>query len=144
MLWNCQASRIEFLVPPGASGWAIGCWSEFYGNAAWESANEFVNPRSLYQAQLADRLGAAAAQRVGNGPKYPPGGTNPTSGQAAEAVAASSVPAQTIADLVQPVRRRRENPHRSGPGAHVRTDDQAAPRACRPRPNRSPPASIWR
>jgi hypothetical protein len=101
VLWNCSAARIEFVTPPTAAGWAFGSWAECFGNAAWEANNDFVNPPSLYRAQLADRLGEAAARRVGSGPKYPPGGTSPTYAQAAEAVAASNVPAQTIADLAR-------------------------------------------
>ncbi len=100
VLWNCQAARIHFLVPAGANGWAFGSWGDCFGSAVWLSNNEFVNPRSLYQAQLADRLGAEAAKRVGDGPQYPPGGTSPTYEQAAQAVAASNVPAQQIVDLI--------------------------------------------
>lgn len=101
VLWNCHAARIEFLAPPTAGGWAFGSWAECFGNATWEANNEFVSPRSLYQAQLTERLGELAGRRVGDGPQHPPGGTSPTYEQAAEAVAASNAPAQTVADLIK-------------------------------------------
>ena len=100
VLWNCDAARIEFLVAPGTGGWAFGTWAQCFGDAVWESNNESVNPPSLYQAQLADRRGAPAAQRVGDGPKFPSGGTSPSSDQAAAAVAGSNEPAQSIADII--------------------------------------------
>lgn len=58
MLWQCAASRIECYEPLGANNWAYGAWAQFAGNGYWESANEHVKPRSLFYAQLADRLGA--------------------------------------------------------------------------------------
>ena len=57
VLWQCAASRIDNYAPPTANNWAIGCWAEFAGNGYWENSNEHVEPRSLYYAQLAERLG---------------------------------------------------------------------------------------
>ncbi|MCJ7543058.1 MAG: DUF6298 domain-containing protein [Phycisphaerae bacterium] len=116
VLWNCHAARIEFLTPPTAGGWAFGSWAECFGNAVWEANNDFVSPRSLYQAQLAQRVGESAGRRVGDGPQYPPGGTSPTYEQAAKAAAASNAPAQTVADLVKQSAARR-----------IPTDPGAAP-----------------
>jgi hypothetical protein len=60
VLWQCSASVITCRNPPGALNWAIGCWGQFFGDGAWQMPNEFVKPDSLYRAQLAERLGAAA------------------------------------------------------------------------------------
>lgn len=57
VIWQCAASRIDNYKPPTANNWAIGCWAEFSGDGYWESSNEHVKPRSLYYAQLAERLG---------------------------------------------------------------------------------------
>ena len=57
VFWQCSASLIECFAPPTAQNWAFGSWSEFSGNGIWESSNNHVRPRSLYYAQLKDRLG---------------------------------------------------------------------------------------
>lgn len=61
VLWQCSAPVITCRAPPTAQNWAIGCWGEFVGDGHWRSMNEFVEPGSLYRAQLAERLGAATA-----------------------------------------------------------------------------------
>ncbi|WP_372772606.1 DUF6298 domain-containing protein [Mangrovibacterium sp.] len=57
MFWQCSAALIECYSPPGATNWAYGAWAQFAGNGYWKSANEHVNPRSLFYAQLAERIG---------------------------------------------------------------------------------------
>jgi len=57
VLWQSSASRILNFSPPGAQNWAIGCWGQFTGNGVWEAQNNHVRPRSLFHAQLAERLG---------------------------------------------------------------------------------------
>ncbi|MGE3822066.1 MAG: DUF6298 domain-containing protein, partial [Isosphaeraceae bacterium] len=64
VLWQCSASAIICRRPPGAHNWAIGCWGQFYGDGEWQAPNEFVRPASLYQAQLAERLGEAALKAL--------------------------------------------------------------------------------
>lgn len=58
MIWESSAARIECFSPPGAQNYAYGAWAQFAGNGKWVSANEHVRPRSLFYAQLADRIGA--------------------------------------------------------------------------------------
>ncbi|MFW6161555.1 MAG: hypothetical protein ACODAJ_02230 [Planctomycetota bacterium] len=90
--WNCGAVAIVVMqpppaVPPVAYNWAIGCYAlpgdpsghrEFYrgkgvplvgegprmGNGMFESWGERVWPRSLFEAQLADRLGPEAVRNI--------------------------------------------------------------------------------
>jgi Family of unknown function (DUF6298) len=63
-LWNCVAATIGCENPPGAQNWAFGSWGEFEGHGVWRHSNETVNPPSLFEAQLADRLGKALADTV--------------------------------------------------------------------------------
>ncbi len=57
MFWQCTASRIDCEKPPTANNWAYACWAQFSGDGYWESSNEQIRPRSLYYAQLANRIG---------------------------------------------------------------------------------------
>ena len=57
MIWESNAARIECFSPPGAVNFAYGAWAQFAGNGNWVSCNEHVRPRSLYYAQLAERIG---------------------------------------------------------------------------------------
>ncbi|NMA73540.1 MAG: pectate lyase [Bacteroidales bacterium] len=56
VFWQCSASLIECFSPPTAENWAFGSWADFSGNGYWENSNNHVKPRSLYYAQLQDRL----------------------------------------------------------------------------------------
>jgi len=60
MLWQVSASRVICRRPPGATNWASGAWGELVGNGVWSKANEFVEPQSLYRAQLSKNGGAPA------------------------------------------------------------------------------------
>lgn len=64
VLWQCTAARIDCEKPPTANNYSFGSWAQFSGNGYWESSNEQINPRSLYYAQLAQRLGADVAKRA--------------------------------------------------------------------------------
>ena len=79
--WNCSASRYLIQQPPGAANWAIGCrgahetapmpGSESKGKTVplptgiFDSHNKPVAPKSLYLAQLAERLGPLALKNIG-------------------------------------------------------------------------------
>lgn len=56
VLWNCTAARIDCYQPPTAQNWAFGSWSQFAGNGFWTESNNSIEPRSLYYAQLKERL----------------------------------------------------------------------------------------
>jgi len=66
--WNCTASTYTVQQPPGACNWAIGCnWLDKKSEqnpakpvGIFDSPDQPVQPRSLYRAQLAARLGPAA------------------------------------------------------------------------------------
>jgi hypothetical protein len=67
MFWNCKSPSYDIKVesPKGAMNWGIGCTgSKKNGTGYWESWGANVLPRSLYIAQLNDRLGSAAVNNV--------------------------------------------------------------------------------
>ena len=79
--WNCTAGKYVIQQPPGATNWAIGCRGErktepmpgsesnakdaIPPSGIFDSHNKPVTPRSLYLAQLAERLGAQALKNIG-------------------------------------------------------------------------------
>ncbi|MFC0775242.1 DUF6298 domain-containing protein [Terrimonas alba] len=56
LFWNCSAARIDCYQPPTAQNWAFGSWSQFAGDGYWNESNNTITPRSLYYAQLRERL----------------------------------------------------------------------------------------
>lgn len=57
VLWQCVAPVVTCRTPPTARNHAIACWGQFVGNGTWAMMNEFVKPESLYEQQLAERVG---------------------------------------------------------------------------------------
>lgn len=64
VFWQCTAARVENFQPPSAQNWAFGTWAQFAGDGYWDNSNEHIQPRSLYYAQLKDRLGDNVASRT--------------------------------------------------------------------------------
>jgi hypothetical protein len=64
VIWNCSAAIIECFRPPTAQNWVFGTWGEYSGDGFFFGRQGGIEPRSLYYAQLADRLGPAAGQRA--------------------------------------------------------------------------------
>ena len=57
MFWQCSHAEIECYSPAvDASNYAYGCWSAFKGNGEWGESNNHVSPRSLFYAQLQERM----------------------------------------------------------------------------------------
>ncbi|WP_295119478.1 DUF6298 domain-containing protein [uncultured Chitinophaga sp.] len=63
VLWNCSAARIDCYAPPGAQNWSFGSWSQFAGNGYWGESNNSIQPRSLYYAQLKERISSRNTDR---------------------------------------------------------------------------------
>lgn len=110
VLWQCDAAVIECDNPPAAWNWAFGCWGEFEGIGFWQSSNSFVSPRSLYVAQLEQRLGRAAAERVPLMRIQTSSTTSPSPELAAELTAASRQPAPSLRDFILQAPTRRPIP----------------------------------
>jgi Family of unknown function (DUF6298) len=64
LFWNCSAARIDCYKPPTAQNWAFGSWSQFAGDGYWNESNNTITPRSLYYAQLRERLNKNIDQQV--------------------------------------------------------------------------------
>lgn len=79
--WQCTAAVIENFSPHAAApNRAYGCWAQFDGNGLWAESNNHVQPRSLFYAQLEQRLGRDVSKRAAILPKN----TNATSSPTAE------------------------------------------------------------
>ncbi|WP_443939418.1 DUF6298 domain-containing protein [Pedobacter sp. MW01-1-1] len=63
VFWQCSAARVDNYQPPTAQNWAFGTWAQFAGNGYWDMSNEQIQPRSLYYAQLKDRIGSEIEKR---------------------------------------------------------------------------------
>jgi hypothetical protein len=58
VVWNCEAPEMNIANPPTARNWVIGSKTpNRKGNGEWESFGTPVEPKSLYRAQLAERIG---------------------------------------------------------------------------------------
>lgn len=64
VVYQSSAAIITSRRPPTAQNWAIGVWSQYEGDGAWIQVSQFVNPKSLYRAQLAERLGQSALRAL--------------------------------------------------------------------------------
>ncbi|MCA9213103.1 MAG: hypothetical protein KDB27_08565 [Planctomycetales bacterium] len=101
LLWQCQAANVRCDDPIVGSNWAIGLWATPHGNGYFEGLSDFVKPISLYQQQLAERIGDEPASRVGPFLLNPVGATNPSVEQAQRLAAASNVPARQLIDEIK-------------------------------------------
>lgn len=83
MFWQCTAAEIECYSPADdAQNSAYGCWAQFSGDGNWDQSNNHVQPRSLFYAQLAERLGDKAPEQQS---RILPRATNATSSPTVEA-----------------------------------------------------------
>lgn len=64
VFWQCTAARVDCYKPPTANNYAFGTWAQFAGDGYWGESNNSITPRSLYYAQLADRLGKNVSDRA--------------------------------------------------------------------------------
>jgi hypothetical protein len=100
VLWQCAASRVENFSPPATRNYAFGIWSQFSGDGYWENVNEHIQPRSLYYAQLSERLGKAAAEKAFLLPKESEASSSPSLEQAAKLAASSHVATITLSEWI--------------------------------------------
>ena len=130
VLWQCDASRISCENPPTAQNWAFGCWGEFAGNGIWRSSNDHMRPDSLFVAQVADRLGSEAAQRIKLMPRSTEEFSNPTAAQAVTLIAASRKPAPQLSDYITTAPARHPIP--AEPGTAMSVDEIPGPHSALP------------
>ncbi len=81
LFWQCTAAEIECYAPAkDAMNRAYGCWAQFSGDGEWAQSNNHVQPRSLFYAQLEERLQKKCAERA----RILPRNTNATSSPTVE------------------------------------------------------------
>ncbi|MDF2190441.1 DUF6298 domain-containing protein [Paraflavitalea sp. CAU 1676] len=100
VLWNCSAARIDCYKPPTANNWALGSWSQFAGDGYWGESNNSIEPRSLYYAQLKERLGAVVDTRVQVMPMESEASSSPTVAVAQQLTAQAVAPAKTLLEFI--------------------------------------------
>jgi hypothetical protein len=102
MFWQCSAARIDCYSPPTATNWAYGCWSQFAGDGNWVDANNHIRPRSLYYAQLAERMSRPVSDYLDRiMPFSSVSSTSPTPELAAELSKQAYTPALTLKEWIR-------------------------------------------
>lgn len=110
VLWQCSASRVDCFQSSGATNWGFGVWAEFAGNGAWFFRNEHIKPRSLYYAQLSDRLGKQVLKRAYVLELATEPATSPTFAKAAELTAIARQPLLVLRDWIDQAPQRQPVP----------------------------------
>jgi hypothetical protein len=108
--WNCAASRIDCYQPPTAQNWSFGSWAQFSGDGYWAESNNTIEPRSLYYAQLKERLQSDIGVRGQLLLIETDATSSPTVAQAAELTAQSVQPAPTVAQFIDEAAKRQPIP----------------------------------
>ena len=81
LFWQCTAAEIECYTPAkDAMNRAYGCWAQFSGDGEWAQSNNHVQPRSIFYAQLEERLQKKCAERA----RFLPRNTSATSSPTVE------------------------------------------------------------
>lgn len=97
MFWQCSAAEIECYTPAeDAQNRAYGCWAQFSGDGQWAESNNHVHPRSLFYAQLEDRLKKGCSARARILPLNTSATSSPTVEQAAEWTEIAQIPRLTL------------------------------------------------
>jgi len=102
LFWQCTAAEIECFSPSkDAPNRAYGCWAQFSGDGEWAESNNYVQPRSLYYAQLAARLNQDVSTRARILPKNIDASSSPSVEVAAEMVKESYIPLLTLEKWIE-------------------------------------------
>ncbi|WP_242695888.1 DUF6298 domain-containing protein [Desertivirga brevis] len=110
VFWQCTASRVDNYEPPTAHNWAFGTWAQFAGDGYWTMSNEQIQPRSLYYAQLKERIG----DKLGNRAIVIPVGTEASSSPPVDVAMSltklSATPAITLTSFIDDAAERQPIP----------------------------------
>ncbi|MFT5187339.1 MAG: hypothetical protein ACI957_000353 [Verrucomicrobiales bacterium] len=139
IIWQSNAADFRCFNPPGAWNKAFGTWGLPIGDGGFNREYEFVRPRSLFQAQLAMRLGGGEEPVEHLGPigRDYPGATNPKPAQVEEFLALSNAPAPTLKETIQAAARRDplwDESRDAMAGAVVDPEVQRKPKPAKKRP----------
>ena len=100
VFWQCTASRVYNFSPPTAQNWAFGTWAEFAGDGYWDFSNEHINPRSLYYAQLQNRLNKDISSRAQLFDLFTEATSSPTVQQAKQMTLLANIPLPQLSDFI--------------------------------------------
>lgn len=100
VFWQSTAARIDCYKPPTAQNWAFGTWAQFAGDGHWEQSNEHIRPRSLYYAQLSERLGKGVEARANLLPVESEASSSPSVEVAVALTKKASTPAPLLSDWI--------------------------------------------
>lgn len=64
MCWATRASQTHIVTPPDAHNWGYGLWTQPFGDGYYQCSHTFVNPESLFYAQLAARTDSCEQARI--------------------------------------------------------------------------------
>ncbi|WP_044624737.1 DUF6298 domain-containing protein [Neotamlana nanhaiensis] len=103
VIWESSASKIACYSPPTAQNWAFGVWGGIMtGNGHWKDVNNHIMPRSLFYAQLENRLGSLPFESyvydTGSEPT-----SSPTIDQAQQLTLEAVAPKKTLKDWIKKV-----------------------------------------
>jgi hypothetical protein len=110
VFYQCTAARVDCYKPPTAQNWAFGTWAQFAGNGYWGESNNSITPRSLYYAQLADRLGKDVKDRAQVLFVETDASSSPSVAVAAQLTAMSVNPAPQLKDWIDAAAKRNPIP----------------------------------
>jgi hypothetical protein len=97
LFWQCTASQIACFSPAAdARNSAYGCWAQISGNGQWGELNSHVSPRSIFYAQLAQRLGGDLSGRARILPRNTSATSSPTVEMAMQLAEESHRPRLTL------------------------------------------------
>lgn len=102
LFWQCAAAEIECYTPAeDAKNRAYGCWAQFSGNGEWEEANNHVHPRSIFYAQLEERLQKECTERARILPRNTSATSSPTVEVAMELAKEAYTPRLTMEHWIE-------------------------------------------
>lgn len=102
LFWQCTAAEIECFVPSkDAKNRAYGCWAQFSGDGEWEQSNNHVQPRSIFYAQLEERLNKECAERARILPRNTSATSSPTVEVAMELAKEAYTPRLTLEHWIE-------------------------------------------
>ena len=110
VFWQCSAARVDNPQPPTAQNWAFGTWAQFTGNGYWDMSNEQIQPRSLYYAQLKDRVGNEIDKRAFVLPVETEASSSPPVDVAQKLTKLAYKPALTVSEYIDSATERNKIP----------------------------------
>jgi hypothetical protein len=102
MFWQCTASMIHCFSPAkDAKNYTYGSWAQCWGDGEWAEMDNHVQPRSLFYAQLKERLNKDVETQARILPRSTNATSSPTVEQAMKLAAEAYEPRLTMNKWVQ-------------------------------------------